>query len=345
MPAFAGTTSLRMLRKSAETVGSIALTILGLLLVTFIIGRVVPIDPVLAVIGENAAAGVYERTRIELGLDQPLYVQFGRFIAKAVTGDFGVSVLTARPVLDDLKRVFPATIELATLATLIGVLIGVPLGILAAVRHQSWIDHVARIVALIGHSVPVFWLGLMGLLIFYGWLGWVGGTGRQSVAFLDSVRERTGMVLIDCLLDGDLDAFRDAWRHIVLPASVLGYFSLAYICRMTRSFMLEQLGKEYVTAARIKGLSEWHVVMRHAFRNIAVPLVTVIALSYGYLLEGAVLTETVFAWPGLGNYLTDSLLRSDMNGVLGGTILVGMIFISLNLLSDLLYKLLDPRTR
>lgn len=334
-----------MTRKIAETAGSIALTILGLLLITFIIGRVVPIDPVLAIIGENASQGVYERTRLELGLDRPLYVQFGKFITKAVTGDFGVSVLTARPVLDDLKRVFPATIELATLATLIGVLVGVPLGILAAVRHQSWIDHLARIVALVGHSVPVFWIGLMGLLVFYAELGWVGGPGRQSVAFLDSIPERTGMILIDCLLDGDLESFRDAWRHIVLPASVLGYFSLAYICRMTRSFMLEQLSKEYVTAARIKGLSEWHVVMRHAFRNIAVPLVTVIALSYGYLLEGAVLTETVFAWPGLGNYLTDSLLRSDMNGVLGGTILVGCIFISLNLLSDLLYRLLDPRTR
>jgi len=334
-----------MLRKIAELSGSIALTVLGLLAVTFVIGRVVPIDPVLAVIGENASQGVYERTRIELGLDQPLYVQFGRFVTKAVTGDFGVSVLTARPVLYDLKRVFPATIELATLATLIGVFIGVPLGIIAAIRHQSWVDHLARIVALAGHSVPVFWLGLMGLLIFYGWLGWVAGPGRQSIAFLDIVPVVTGMILIDCLIDGDMDALWDAVRHIVLPASVLGYFSLAYICRMTRSFMLEQLGKEYITAARIKGLSEWQVIRRHALPNIAVPLVTVIALSYGYLLEGSVLTETVFAWPGLGSYLTDSLLRSDMNGVLGGTILVGLIFIGLNLLSDLLYKVLDPRTR
>jgi peptide/nickel transport system permease protein len=334
-----------MLRKAAEILGSIALTVLGLLAVTFVIGRVVPIDPVLAVIGENASQGVYERTRIELGLDRPLHVQFGRFVAKAVTGDFGVSVLTARPVLDDLKRVFPATLELATLATLIGVLVGVPLGILAAVRHQSWIDHLARIVALVGHSVPVFWIGLMGLLVFYAELGWVGGPGRQSVAYLDFVPEVTGMILLDCLLAGDFEALRDAIGHIVLPASVLGYFSLAYICRMTRSFMLEQLSKEYITAARIKGLSEWRVVMGHALRNIAVPLVTVIALSYGYLLEGSVLTETVFAWPGLGNYLTDSLLRSDMNGVLGGTILIGAIFIALNLLSDLLYRLLDPRTR
>ena len=193
-----------MIRKIAETAGSIALTILGLLLITFIIGRVVPIDPVLAIIGENASQGVYERTRLELGLDRPLYVQFGKFITKAVTGDFGVSVLTARPVLDDLKRVFPATIELATLATLIVVLVGVPLGILAAVRHQSWIDHLARIVALVGHSVPVFWIGLMGLLVFYAELGWVGGPGRQSVAFLDSIPERTGMILIDCLLDGEI---------------------------------------------------------------------------------------------------------------------------------------------
>jgi peptide/nickel transport system permease protein len=334
-----------MLRKSLELTRSIALTVLGLLAVTFIIGRVVPIDPVLSVIGENAPPGAYEQARLHLGLDQPLHVQFGRFVARAVTGDFGVSVLTARPVLDDLKRVFPATLELATLATLIGVLVGVPLGILAAVRHQSWIDHLARIVALVGHSVPVFWLGLMGLLVFYAELGWVGGPGRQSVAYLDFVPEVTGMILIDCLLARDFESLRDAVGHIVLPASVLGYFSLAYICRMTRSFMLEQLSKEYITAARIKGLSEWRVVMGHALRNTAVPLITVIALSYGYLLEGSVLTETVFAWPGLGNYLTDSLLRSDMNGVLGGTILIGAIFIGLNLLSDLLYRLLDPRTK
>jgi peptide/nickel transport system permease protein len=334
-----------MLRKLAGLSGSIILTVLGLLAVTFIIGRVVPIDPVLSVIGENAPPGAYERARADLGLDQPLHVQFGRFVKKAVTGDFGVSVLTARPVIDDLKRVFPATLELATLATLIGVLVGVPLGILAAVRHQTWIDHVARMLALIGHSVPVFWIGLMGLLLFYAELGWVGGPGRQSIAFLDIVPVRTGMILVDCLLDGDLDSLRDAFRHIVLPASVLGLFSLAYICRMTRSFMIEQLSKEYITAARIKGLSEWRVVMGHALRNIAVPLVTVIALSYGYLLEGSVLTETVFAWPGLGNYLTDSLLRSDMNGVLGGTIVIGGIFIGLNLLSDILYRLLDPRTR
>jgi peptide/nickel transport system permease protein len=334
-----------MLRKLAGLSGSIILTVLGLLAVTFVIGRVVPIDPVLSVIGENAPPGAYERARADLGLDQPLHVQFGRFVRKAVTGDFGVSVLTARPVIDDLKRVFPATLELASLATLIGILIGVPLGIIAAVRHQTWVDHLARILALLGHSVPVFWIGLMGLLVFYAELGWVGGPGRQSIAFLDIVTPRTGMILLDCLLDGDLDSFWDAVRHIVLPASVLGLFSLAYICRMTRSFMIEQLSKEYITAARIKGLSEWRVVMGHALRNIAVPLVTVIALSYGYLLEGSVLTETVFAWPGLGNYLTDSLLRSDMNGVLGGTIVIGAIFIGLNLLSDLLYRLLDPRTR
>lgn len=332
-------------RKTAEVLGSVALTLLGLLAVTFVIGRVVPIDPVLAVVGDNAPMSVYDKARADMGLDRPLAVQFGRFVAKAVAGDFGVSVLTARPVIEDIKRVFPATIELATLATLIGVAFGVPLGVIAAVRHQRWIDHVARIVALIGHSVPVFWLGLMGLLVFYARLGWVGGTGRQSVAFMDSVPPVTGMILVDCLLARDFESLADALRHIVLPAAVLGYFSLAYICRMTRSFMIEQLGKEYVTAARIKGLGEWRVVMGHAFRNIAVPLVTVVALSYGYLLEGSVLTETVFAWPGLGSYLTDSLLRSDMNGVLGATILIGCIFVGLNLLSDLLYRVLDPRTR
>ncbi|MBL8669092.1 MAG: ABC transporter permease, partial [Alphaproteobacteria bacterium] len=214
-----------------------------------------------------------------------------------------------------------------------------------AVRRGEWPDQLARFLALLGYSVPVFWLGLMGLLVFYARLDLVGGPGRQSIAFQDFVPGVTGMILVDCLIAGDGAAFLDALRHIVLPASVLGYFSLAYVCRMTRSLMLDQLSQEYVTAARLKGVPERQVIWRHAFRNVAVPLVTVVALSYGHLLEGSVLTETVFAWPGLGNYLTDSLLRSDMNGVLGATIVVGAVFVSLNLLSDVLYRALDPRAR
>jgi peptide/nickel transport system permease protein len=198
---------------------------------------------------------------------------------------------------------------------------------------------------LIGYSVPVFWLGLVGLLVFYAKLDWVAGPGRLDVGYDDIVDPVTGLVLVDAALAGEWEVFFNAVSHLVLPVAILGYFSLAYISRMTRSFMLEQLRQEYVTTARAKGLSELRVVWRHALGNVMVPLVTVIALSYASLLEGAVLTETVFAWPGLGRYITYSLFNADMNAVLGGTIVVGAVFIGLNLLSDMLYRMLDPRAR
>jgi peptide/nickel transport system permease protein len=193
--------------------------------------------------------------------------------------------------------------------------------------------------------MPVFWLGLIGLLVFYGILGWVGGPGRLDIFYEDTVPQVTGAILIDSLLAGDLEIFNNALSHIILPASVLGYYSIAYISRMTRSFMLEQLSQEYVTTARVKGLSETRVIWGHALGNVMVPLITVIALSYAQLLEGSVLTETVFAWPGLGFYITNALLSADMAAVLGGTIVVGSVFVGLNLLSDLLYRLVDPRAR
>ena len=198
---------------------------------------------------------------------------------------------------------------------------------------------------LIGYSVPVFWLGLVGLLVFYARLGWVGGPGRIDVAYQYVIPPTTGLMLVDTLVAGDGGAFASALRHLVLPASILGYFSMAYIGRMTRSLMLEQLGQEYVLAAEVKGLRARRVVWGHAFANVRVPLLTVVVLSYGYLLEGAVLTETVFAWPGLGRYITQALFSADINAVLGGTMVVGACFVSLNLLSDLLYGVLDVRTR
>ncbi len=336
-------------RKFTATIGrefaTVAVTFLGLLLVTFFIGRVVPIDPVLAAVGDRAPADVYERVKIELNLDLPLYQQFWFYLVKVAQGDLGRSVLTSNTVLADIKRVFPATLELATLGTILGVLIGVPAGVVAAVNRGKWIDQFVRVVGLFGFSVPVFWLGLMGLLVFYRMLGIVGGPGRLGVAFDDIVDPITGVILLDSALRGEWEVFRDAFSHLVLPACVLGYFSLAYISRMTRSFMLEQLRQEYVTTARVKGLAERRVIWRHALGNALVPLITVIALSYATLLEGSVLTETVFAWPGLGRYITNSLLNADMNAVLGGTLVVGAVFIALNLLSDILYRLVDPRAR
>ena len=344
-------TAARFLLPSGHAVGafrlivSIALTFLGLIAVTFVIGRIVPIDPVLARVGDRALPEVYERVRLEMGLDRPIYEQFWLYLEKVLQGDFGTSVITSRPVFEDILHFFPATIELATFATLVGVLIGIPLGVAAAVYQGRLLDHLVRVLSLVGYSVPVFWLGLMGLLLFYRHLDWVAGPGRLDIYYDGIVDPVTGLMLIDTALAKEWDIFWNAVSHLVLPTAILGYFSLAYICRMTRSFMIEQLRQEYVTTARVKGLSELRVVWGHAFGNVMVPLVTVVALSYASLLEGAVLTETVFAWPGLGLYITQSLFNADMDAVLGGTIVVGTAFIGLNLLSDILYRMLDPRTR
>ena len=309
------------------------------------IGRVMPIDPVLAVIGERATQAQYDETFRELGLDRPLIVQFGIYVGNVLQGDFGTSIRTGQQVADDIARVFPATLELATLGTLIGVFLGVPLGVVAAVRRGSWIDQVSRFVGLIGYSMPIFWLGLVGLLLFYGILAWVAGPGRVGIFYQGIVEPITGMLLVDSLLRGEWAVFKDAFSHIILPASLLGYYSLAYISRMTRSFMLEQLNSEYVTTARVKGLSESTVIWKHAFRNIRIQLITVIALAYANLLEGSVLTEIIFAWPGIGQYITTSLLANDMNSVLGGTVVIGVIFVALNIFSDLLYRFFDPRSK
>jgi peptide/nickel transport system permease protein len=333
------------LKKTLATVATVAATILGLLFVTFMIGRVMPIDPVLAVIGERASQAQYDETFRELGLDRPLLVQFGIYVRDVLQGDFGRSIRTGQEVATDIARVFPATLELATLGTLIGVILGVPMGVIAAVRRGSWIDQLARLIGLVGYSMPIFWLGLVGLLVFYGILGWVSGPGRVGIFYQGIVEPVTGMLLIDSLIQGEWDVFKNAFSHIILPASLLGYFSLAYISRMTRSFMLEQLSAEYVTTARVKGLSEWQVIWGHAFRNIRIQLVTVIALAYANLLEGSVLTEIIFAWPGIGQYITTSLLANDMNSVLGGTIVIGTIFVAINIFSDLLYRIFDPRSK
>jgi peptide/nickel transport system permease protein len=323
----------------------IFLTYLGLLAVTFFIGRVIPIDPVLAIVGDRAPEHVIARVREELGLNKPLWEQFFIYVTKVLQGDFGRSVLTSNPVMQDIRRAFPATLELATLGTLIGAGLGVPLGVWAAVRRGGLVDQIVRVTGLIGYSAPIFWLGLMALVVFYARLGWVGGPGRIDIVYEYTLKPVTGLLLVDTVMAREWAAFANALSHLILPASLLGLFSLAYISRMTRSFMLNELGQEYVVAARAKGLSETRIIWRHALRNAMVPLVTVIALSYAGLLEGSVLTETVFAWPGLGLYITNSLQNADMNAVLGGTIIVGSIFVGLNLLSDLLYRLLDPRTR
>jgi peptide/nickel transport system permease protein len=324
---------------------SVAVTILGLLIVTFLIGRVVPVDPVIAVAGDKLPQATYERIYHELGLDRPLWEQFGIYIGNVFRGDLGTSFLTKRPITTDIARFFPATLELATVGTLLGTVIGVPLGVLAAVRQGRISDQIVRVIGLIGYSAPIFWLGLLGLLLFYAKLHWVAGSGRIDYLIELDVHRVTGLLLIDTAMQRNWTAFRDVVAHIALPSMLLGYFSMAYISRMTRSFMLGEMAQEYVITARVKGVPERRIIFGHALRNAAVPLVTVIALSYAGLLEGSVLTETVFDWPGIGKYLTNSLQKADMNAVLGCTLLIGTIFIGINLLSDLLYRLLDPRVR
>ncbi len=323
----------------------VVITFLGLLLITFLIGRVVPIDPVLAVVGDKASAEVYERVRLEMGLHLPLWKQFFIYIGSVCRGDFGTSVLTANPVLKDILRVFPATIELAFFATLIGVFIGIPLGVYSAVKRGTLLDHITRIIGLLGYSLPIFWLALMALMVFYANLDLLPGPGRVDVFYEGIVEPVTGFMLIDCIIAEEWEIFRNSVLHLIMPATLLGYFSMAYLSRMTRSFMIEQLRQEYILTARVKGVSERKVIWGHALGNCAIPLITVVALSFGSLLEGSVLTETVFAWPGLGLYLTNSLLNADMNSVLGSTIVVGAIFLGVNLFSDFMYKVMDPRAR
>jgi len=332
-------------RRVLRTLVSMVLTFLGLTVVTFFIGRVIPIDPVLAIVGAKASNETYDRVRAEIGLDLPVPVQYWRYLEKVLHGDFGTSVITSQPVLQDMLSVFPATLELSIPALLIGVVFGVPLGVAAAVNRGRWPDHLIRVVSLFGYSMPVFWLGLVGLLAFYAKLGWVAGPGRLDVGYDDIVAPVTGIITVDALLAGEYGVFANAVQHLILPASILGYLSMAYVARMTRSFMLGQLRQEYVLAALAKGLSHARVVWVHALGNVWVPLITVIALTFGSLLEGAVLTETVFSWPGLGLYMKNSLFNADLNAVLGGTMVVGSAYILLNLISDLLYPLVDPRAR
>ncbi|MBI1172966.1 ABC transporter permease subunit [bacterium] len=341
--------ALRFFRQSASTVVSLIITFLGLLAVTFVIARIVPTDPVMAILGERATAEQIATERTKLGLDDPMWMQFGIYVNDVFHGDLGTSIRTREPVLKEVGHYFPATLELSTLGILIGIVIGVPAGVLSATKPGSLLDQAVRLIGLMGYSMPVFWLGLMGLLLFYGHLGWVGGPGRLDSTYdmmLDfKVPAVTHMILIDTALAGEWDMFRNAIFHIILPASILGYLSMAYISRMTRSFMLNELGQEYITTARVKGMPERRVVWVHAMRNVAVPLITVIALSYASLLEGAVLTETIFAWPGLGRYITDALMINDMPAVLGGTVVVGAVYIGINMVSDFLYRLADPRAR
>ncbi|WP_085044276.1 ABC transporter permease [Ensifer aridi] len=331
-------------RTIATAVLQFCLTLFGLFLATFLIGRVIPVDPVVAVLGDRAGSAAHAAARAQLGLDLPLWRQFISYAGDVLHGNLGTSILTGQPVLQDIGQFLPATLELATTATVIGVLFGLPAGVIAAACQGRPIDHVLRTIMIAGYSVPVFWLGIVGLIVFYAKLDWVAGPGRVDITYqyLPAV---TGFMLFDAVLARDIGFFVDAVRHLILPAGVLGYYSAALIARMARSAVITELQQEYVLTARLKGLSSRHILWRHALPNALLPIITTATMTYGYLLEGAVLTESVFAWPGLGLYITQSLFSADLSAVLGTTLFIGLCFIGLNVLADLLYRLVDPRVR
>jgi peptide/nickel transport system permease protein len=320
--------------------------LLGITLMTFVLSHAVPADPIAANLGEQAAANpeIVAAFRHQWGLDRPLYEQYGIYLWHLAHGDFGTSISTRQPVGLDLRQRLPATIELAFAAMAISVAIGIPLGILSAVRRERATDQLTRVGSLVGVSVPIFWLGLVAIFVFYNRLGWAPAPGRLS-ATIQRPPFVTGFVVLDALLAGRTDAALDALRHLVLPAVVLSSYSVSVITRMTRGSMLEILGEDYVRTARAKGLHERAVVLRHAARNSLIPVVTIIGLSFGGLLSGAVITETVFSWPGLGLYAFSSATSLDFPAIMGVGVVVATVYLLVNLIVDVAYALLDPRIR
>jgi len=324
---------------------SLVMTLLGLLAFTFMLSHLSPVDPVLQIVGDHASESTYIQARRELGLDQPLPMQFWRYLTHLAHGDLGISRLTNQPVATDLLRTFPATLELATCAMIFGAIFGILLALLATWKPGGVVDNLARLISLLGYSVPVFWLGLLGLLLFYAVLHWSAGPGRLDDIWIYTLEPKTGLLLIDSWLSGDREMLRNAIAHLWLPVVVLGLLSMAGITRLLRAALLEESSKEYVTLAHAKGASRVRILLLHVFPNVRGTLVTVMALSYATLLEGSVLTETVFAWPGVGRYMTNALFASDTPAILGSTLLIGCCFIILNTLADALTYFTDPRTR
>ncbi|WP_066504079.1 ABC transporter permease [Abyssisolibacter fermentans] len=317
--------------------------LLGISIMVFVVMHVFTTDPASIILGQHATTEQVEELREELGFDQPLYVQYWDFLKGILHGDFGKSLITKTAVTDEFFARFPATVELALAAIIIASIFGIGIGIISAVKQNSIIDYISMIAALLGVSMPIFWLGLMLIVVFAVNLHWFPVAGRIQLG-LEPVRI-TGLYIIDSIATGDMEALVSTLKHLVLPAIALGSYSTAIIARMTRSTMLEIIRNDYIRTARAKGLFERIVVLSHALRNALIPIVTVIGLQLGRLLGGAVLTETVFGWPGVGSYTVDAILKSDFPVVQGSVIMMAVIFVGMNLLVDILYGYLDPRIK
>jgi peptide/nickel transport system permease protein len=317
---------------------------LGVTLISFIVAHSVPTDPIVSNLGQIASQRpeIVKAFREKWGLDRPLHEQYFTFVRNLARGEFGTSINTRRAITKDLALFLPATVELATAAVVFALLLGLPLGIFAAVRRDGPIDHLARMVSLIGVSIPIFWLATVSLVLFYATLHWTVGPGRLGPQ-IERPDYVTGFFTVDSLLEGDYESFRSALSHLILPGLVLASSIMGLITRISRSSMLEVLSQDYTRTARAKGLRESVVVARHALRNALIPTVTVLGLAYGGLLSGAVMTETIFAWPGLGRYAFQSVRTNDFPAIMGVTFVIGIVYVVVNLFVDLLYGWLDPR--
>jgi dipeptide transport system permease protein len=328
-----------------KKLGIVLPTFFGVTLVAFMFIRILPGDPVLLMAGERGMSDErHAALMAEFGFDKPIIQQYGSYILQLVTeGDFGTSLVTRKPVLDEFMTLFPATVELSFCAMIIAVFLGLPAGMIAATRRGTAFDHTVMTSALVGYSMPIFWWGLLLIIFFSGILGWTPVSGR--ISFLYYFEPVTGFMLIDSLLSGQEGAFSSAISHLILPAIVLGTIPLAVIARQTRSAMLEVLSEDYVRTARAKGLGPQRVIGLHALRNAMIPVITVIGLQVGVLFAGAILTETIFSWPGIGKWMIDSISRRDYSAVQGGLLLIAAIIMTVNLVVDLLYGLINPQIR
>jgi dipeptide transport system permease protein len=333
-----------MLRFILTRLSLVIPTFFGMTLLAFFLIRLVPGDPIETMAGERGIdAARHAKLVQEYGFDKPVLVQYGIYIGRVLQGDLGKSIITQEAVIREFGALFPATIELATCAILFALLLGIPAGILAAVRRNSVFDHGVMATSLTGYSMPIFWWGLLLILLFSVQLGWTPVSGRLAVQYY--IEPKTGFLLLDSLLSDDKGAFGSALKHLILPAIVLGTNPLAVVARMTRSAMLEVLGEDYIRTARAKGLPPLRVIGVHALRNALIPVVTVIGLQVGVLFTGAILTETIFSWPGVGKWLIEAINRRDYPVLQGGMLLLGVVVMSVNLLVDLTYGLINPRIR
>ncbi|MFT4274396.1 MAG: ABC transporter permease [Pantoea sp.] len=318
------------------------LVVAGVCVITFIISHLIPGDPARMLAGDRASEAIVQHIRQQLGLDQPLWVQFGRYVMALLHGDLGTSIRTGRPVLEEMRTFFPATLELACCALLLALLIGIPLGVLSAVYRNRWLDHLVRLLAITGISTPAFWLGLGVIVLFYGHLQLLPGGGRLD-DWLDPPACITGFYTIDALLAGDSEVFFNALQHLILPSLTLAFVHLGIVARQIRGAMLEQLSEDYIRTARASGLPNRVIILRYALPNALIPSVTVLGLALGDLLYGAVLTETVFAWPGMGAWVVASIQALDFPAVMGFAVVVSFVYVLVNLAVDLIYLWIDPR--